>query len=249
MPIRPDQPLQAPHPPLKYYYRGDGEKSLFIADIFNRTAENYDRVERLLALGSGQWYRRHALARAGLARGMRVLDVATGTGLVAAEEIHLGGRVIGLDPSIGMLRQARQALALPVLLGRAEQIPCPDGAFDFVSMGYALRHVSDLEVAFREFWRVLKPGGTLCILEITPPAGRGGRMLLRLYMKGLIPWLTRLLTRDPKSELLMRYYWDTIEACVEPEKVLTALCQAGFKDVRRHVELGIFSEYVAVKDK
>ena len=114
-------------------------------------------------------------------------------------------------------------------------------------MGYALRHLSDLRVTFAEFHRVLAPGGRLCILEITRPTRRLGNALLRFYMKLIVPTLTRMTTRDSQSQVLWKYYWDTIEACVEPAVVMNALSLAGFVDVARHVELGIFSEYTARK--
>jgi demethylmenaquinone methyltransferase/2-methoxy-6-polyprenyl-1,4-benzoquinol methylase len=128
-----------------------------------------------------------------------------------------------------------------------EQLPVAGEAFDFVSMGYALRHVSDLNAAFGEFFRVLRPGGTICILELTRPAGRVRTALLRAYMRGVIPLLGRLVTRHAPSQLLWRYYWDTIESCIAPERVMGALEAAGFLNVTRHTELGIFSEYTARK--
>ncbi len=109
-----------PHPELSAYYRGARGKRTFLRQIFDETAHDYDRVERVLALGSGRWYRRQALRRAGLAGGMRVLDVATGTGLVAREAMGVvgaAGNVIGVDPSVGMLRQARASLNLRAVLG------------------------------------------------------------------------------------------------------------------------------------
>ncbi len=239
-----------PHPPLSDYYAGADKRRGFVRDIFNHTAPDYDRVERLLALGSGPWYRRRALERAGLVPGMQVLDVATGTGLVAREATRLAGktgRVIGLDPSVGMLTQAKRALTLQAILGRAEQLPIAGDSFDFLSMGYALRHVSDLDSTFREYFRVLKPGGRACLLEITRPRGRLALLLLRLYMKGIVPALTRLLTRRQETVQLMEYYWDTIAACVPPETILAALTRAGFTDVQRHTELGIFTKYVGTK--
>ena len=111
-----------PHPTLPGYYGRAEQRRGFVRDLFNHTAPDYDRVERLLALGSGPWYRRRALTRAGLVPGMQVLDVAMGTGLVAREAKRLvgeTGRVIGLDPSIGMLTEANHALALQTILGRA----------------------------------------------------------------------------------------------------------------------------------
>lgn len=237
-----------PHPALSRYYQGS--KRPFLRQIFDQGAADYDRIERVMALGSGSWYRRRALCRAGLGRGMKVLDVAIGTGLVAREEISLVGDprlVVGLDPSAGMLAEAKKSLDIPVLMGLGEQLPVTDGCFDFLSMGYALRHVSDLNAVFAEFHRVLKPGGRLCVLELTRPGGRIKNAMLRAYMRWLVPGLTRLMTRRGDSSLLWRYYWETIESCVPPEQVLKALIDAGFHDVHRHVELGIFTEYTAIR--
>lgn len=241
-----------PHPPLADYYATAEKRRGFVRDIFNRTAPDYDRVERVLAFGSGPWYRRRALLRAGLQPGMRVLDVAMGTGLVAREALAVvgaSGQVIGLDPSIGMVSEARRSLDLAVVLGRGELLPLQAQAFDFLSMGYALRHVSDIDAAVREYFRVLKPGGRVCLLEITRPRGRFALLALRIYMKGIVPLLTRVLTRHAETARLMEYYWDTIEACVPPEMILAALTRAGFSQVRRHTELGIFSSYTGVKLK
>jgi len=243
-------PSLRPHPTLADYYSAPDERRGFVRDLFNDTAANYNRIERLMAFGSGPWYRRRALARAGLKHGMQVLDIATGTGLTAREAIALAGspdRVLGLDPSIGMVSEARRALSYPVVLGRGEQLPLAPDRFDFLSMGYALRHVSDLETAFREYFRVLKPGGRVCLLEITRPRGGLARLALRLYMKGIVPVLARIVTRHRETAKLMEYYWDTIAACVPPETILTALCRVGFVDVHRHIELGIFSEYIGTK--
>ena len=239
-----------PHPPLSEYYDGEDGRRAFVRAIFDETAPDYDRVERMMALGSGAWHRRRVLVRAGLSAGMDLLDVAVGTGLVAREAVSIVGdprRVFGLDPSLGMLRQARRAAPIPCIRGAAESIPCPGESFDFVSMGYALRHVSDLAVVFREFRRVLRPGGALCIQEITRPAGRLPGLALKAYMRTVVPVMSRLVARRAETARLMRYFWDTIESCVPPGRVLGALDDAGFADVQRRVDLGIFSEYFARK--
>jgi demethylmenaquinone methyltransferase/2-methoxy-6-polyprenyl-1,4-benzoquinol methylase len=173
-----------------------------------------------------------------------------GTGLVAREEAALTGSprfVIGLDPSYFMLRQAITSLKIAVFLGVGEQIPFADAQFDFLSMGYALRHLSDLRLAFAEFFRVLRPGGRLCILEITTPSRSWSRLLLRVYMRRVIPLLARITTSRQSSQLLWQYYWDTIEACVSPETMIHAIQDANFANVRQHVQLGIFTEYTANK--
>ena len=243
------EPVVAPHPPLSRYYDASGKRS-FVRRIFDDTAADYDRIERMMALGSGSWYRRQALVRAGLTRGMRVLDVAVGTGLVAREEIALTGDaklVIGVDPSIGMMQQARRTLSIETILGTAEEIPLASDSFDFLSMGYALRHLSDLSLAFAQFKRVIKPGGTVCILEITRPRSSVGRAFIKMYMRWVVPLLTRWKTHRADTQLLWQYYWDTIESCVPVEAVMSALSQAGFVEVRHHKEIGLFSEYTAKK--
>jgi demethylmenaquinone methyltransferase / 2-methoxy-6-polyprenyl-1,4-benzoquinol methylase len=240
----------APHPPIPGFYDRPEEKRPFVRRVFDDAAGDYDRVERMMALGSGPWYRRRALVRAGLRAGMRVLDVAAGTGLVTREAVAVAGDaglVVGVDPSPGMLAEAGRRLPdVRLTLGTAEQLPVADASADFLSMGYALRHVSDLSVTFREFRRALKPGGRVCVLEITRPDGRVRMAALRLYMRWVVPAFTRLAARHADSHRLWSYYWDTIERCVAPERILDAMRDAGFEDVRRHVELGIFSEYTGV---
>ncbi len=246
--MKPSSATLAPHPLLTAYYPSNDAKRSFLRGLFDHTASDYDRIERLMALGTGSWYRRQAFLRAGLTAGQRVLDVAVGTGLTAREAAVLAGgasHVIGLDPSAGMLAHAVRQLGIRGVQGAGEQIPLADGAFDFVSMGYALRHLSDLAVTFREFRRVLRTGGRLCILEITRPRGRLAMLLLKCYMKGLVPCLTRIVAGQRDTQRLWRYYWETIDVCIAPEKVMQALIDAGFQNVRRHVELGIFSEYTA----
>jgi len=175
--------------------------------------------------------------------------VAIGTGLVAREAARLAGerRVIGLDPSLGMLLEARRQLGVAGVLGLGEQLPIREGAFDFLSMGYALRHLADLKSAFKEFFRVLKPGGTVCVLELTRPTNRVGAGLIRFYLRRIVPILTRLRTRNAEAELLMRYFWDTIERCVPPALILEALEAAGFTEVTRVLSIGLFSEYTGRK--
>ncbi|HEX5460454.1 MAG TPA: class I SAM-dependent methyltransferase [Steroidobacteraceae bacterium] len=244
----PIPPVQVPHTPLHNYYGGDQQRCAWVVDLFNRTASDYERIEGFMAMGSGSRYRRRALSSAGLQSGMDVIDVGTGTGLVAREAAHLVGplgSVLGVDPSAAMLASAPAMAGVRLAVGSAESIPAPDASADFVSLGYALRHISDVSVAFREFLRVLRPGGRLCLLEITRPEDRWRRVLLRTYMRTLVPWAARVLARERDTPLLMRYYWDTIEACVAPTLILAALDAAGFVEVTQRVELGIFSQYCA----
>ena len=242
--------MSAPHPPLPEYYDDESQRRGWVKQLFDRTAVDYDRIERVMALGSGSWYRRRALSRAGLETGMRVLDIGVGTGLTARQAHVLvgeAGQVIGVDPSAGMIASAHVPERVKLLIGSAECIPAPAASADFLSMGYALRHIGDLAAAFKEFLRVLVPGGRICLLEITPPQKRLPRALLKTYMRRVVPFMAQHLGADSESPRLMRYYWDTIEACASPQTILQAISDAGFVEADRYVELGIFSEYRARK--
>jgi len=243
-------PVHAPHLPLTDYYQSEQDRQAYLRQIFDDTAADYDRIESLLAWGTGSRYRREALIRGGLKTGMNVLDVGVGTGLLAAQACILTGDaalVTGIDPSPGMMAASKLPETMMLIEGRAESLPFPDDHFDFLSMGYALRHIGDLSVAFAEFERVLKPGGRLCLLEITKPQSRVGRWLLKNYMRGVIPLLTRFVSSQKNTATMWRYFWDSIEACVPPEQVLATLSAAKLTQVKRHLELGVFSEYQAVK--
>jgi len=244
------QPTSAdrPHPLLPAYYDSEAQRRGFVRRLFDQTAPDYDRIERTLSFGTGPRYRRQALLRAGLAHGMQVLDVAAGTGLVAREALAVvgeSGHVIGLDPSAGMLHEARATTPIALVQGMGERLPFAAAQFDFVSIGYGLRHVSDLGSLFREFRRVLRPGGVVCALEIARPENALSRGALKLYMRGIAPLLSRVVGRTPEAPTLYRYFWDTIEACVPPARVVDALREAGFTGVKRHIEARMFSEYTA----
>ena len=242
--------MQAPHPPLREYYTLETERRAWVRQMFDRTAGDYDRIERVMALGSGSWYRRRALRRAGLQAGMRVLDIGVGTGLTAKQAallVGISGQVTGVDPSAGMIKSAKVPVGVDLVIGSAEAIPAAAETADFLCMGYALRHIADMSVALREFMRVLKPGGRICLLEITRPEALVPRAVLKAYMRGVVPFLAGILGENSDSPKLMRYYWDTIDACVAPGEILEAIRDAGFRDEYRYVEMGIFSEYCARK--
>ena len=167
------EPVHQPHAPLTEYYRSEQERAGFLRGIFDSTAADYDRVERMLAFGTGPGYRGKALERAGLKRGMQVLDVGFGTGLVSAQAIRIVGDpalVTGVDPSPAMMQASPLLNQVRLLQGKAEKLPVPDASVDFVSMGYALRHVGVRVLITADRFKTSDYVGMLCELLPPPPA-------------------------------------------------------------------------------
>lgn len=248
-PSKPDL-QRPPHEPLTDYYEKPEDRADYVQDLFNKSAHHYDTVERIF-LNGGIHYRRLSLKFNGLSKGMKVLDVAVGTAAVSKGAVKLvgpEGRVFGVDPSPGMLREARKAVDIALTRGVAQALPFKSGFFDFVTMGIALRHVSDLKAAFAEYYRVLKPGGTLWILESHVPQKGIGHTLTKFLWAKLIPGLTLLTTRSREAKELMDYYWDTIDQCVAPEQIVEAMRAGGFEKARSKVVVpGAFCEYIGNK--
>ena len=241
----------APHPPLHQYYREDEARQRFLNDLFDRTASQYRNVDKATGLGSGIWYRRRVLRQAGLAPGMHVLDVACGPGLMAQCAHDIVGpfvSVIGLDPSLGMLREASKGPCGKLVMGIGERLPFANAQFDFLSMGYALRHLSDLRVAFAEYCRVLRPGGVVLLLDICRPRSPLLLSLSRFYIKTVLGIAFSASTGNRDMKTLMDYWWDTTESCVQPETVVDALMEAGFSECSEHEMFsGLLHDYRAVR--
>jgi len=240
-----------PHPPLREYYKSNALRQSFLNELFNRTASHYSRVDQAVGFGSGMWYRKRALRKAGLSEGMRVLDVACGPGLLAecaAEIVGSSGYIIGLDPSTGMLHEAQKGPCPILVQGIADNLPFRDASFDFVSMGYALRHVSDLSIAFHEYLRVLKPGGVVLVMEVSRPRSAVLLHLSRFYVKSVLSVAFAMTTRNPHMHTLMNYWWDTTEQCVPPEMILGAFEDVGFVHSSvKELFNGLLRNYTAVK--
>ncbi|HEX7899869.1 MAG TPA: class I SAM-dependent methyltransferase [Planctomycetota bacterium] len=246
MPDVAEAPLP-PHLPLHDYYASEAERRRFLNGVFDQTAGSYDWISSLLSLGTGELYRAYALRHGGLRPGMRVLDVATGTGLLARAASRLGGQVVGLDPSAGMLSHHNDRRRVRLSRGIAERLPFRDASFDMLTMGYALRHVVDLPSTFLEYLRVLKPGGRLLILDFARPRNVVAYGVTRIFMKMLVPALSRLFAGGKEAEILMRYCWDTVDQSLAPKVIAPTLRTAGFRELRVTTWAGAFVEYAAAR--
>ena len=144
-----------------------------------------------------------------------------------------------------MLGENQKTTGIQLLRGFGEALPFRAGSFDFISMGYALRHVESLAALFAELRRVLRPGGTILLLEISRPESVRATAALRFYMSRILPALARLKTSAPELPELLRYYWATIEQCVPPERIVEALRGTGFAQVERRRTGPLLNDYLA----
>jgi demethylmenaquinone methyltransferase/2-methoxy-6-polyprenyl-1,4-benzoquinol methylase len=166
---------------------------------------HYDRVGAALSFGQDPRWRAAMVAALDAHPGERVLDVATGTGMVARDLVRrYGVEVVGLDQSPQMLAAARARLArspelaarVTLLEGEAERLPFADGEFDHLTFTYLLRYVDDPATTLRELARVVKPGGRIATLEFGEPAHAPWHALWSAYTRIGLPLLGRAVSRE-----------------------------------------------------
>jgi demethylmenaquinone methyltransferase/2-methoxy-6-polyprenyl-1,4-benzoquinol methylase len=168
-------------------------------ELFSGLPAHYDRVGAVMSFGQDPRWRRALVDFIAAAPGMSILDVATGTGMVAFAHAERGARVIGLDQSEAMLSRAQARLAatpaladrLSFQLGEAEALPFPDASFDALSFTYLLRYVDDPAATLAELARVLKPGGRIGMVEFGVPADPALRALWRIHTRLGLPLIGR----------------------------------------------------------
>jgi demethylmenaquinone methyltransferase/2-methoxy-6-polyprenyl-1,4-benzoquinol methylase len=173
-------------------------------NLFAGIAPQYDRMGRIMSFGQDGRWRRFLVSRVPPAQGGRVLDVATGTGLVARELARRSAaRIVGVDQSPEMLRGAEAAIRrerldgrVSLCLGQAERLPFDDGAFDAVSFTYLLRYVEDPASTVAELARVVRRGGVLAALEFGVPGRTLTHAAWAAYTRHLLPLVGRLQSKE-----------------------------------------------------
>ena len=216
--------------------------------LFAPLGPTYDRYARLLSFGQDPRWRRFLVSRLDVSPDARVLDVATGTGAVALELVRQHGcSVVGIDRSPEMLAVARSRVAggrlgtrIELHEGRAETLPFPDASFDGLTVTYLLRYVEDPAATIRELARVVRPGGTVAMLEFGVPQALPARALWELYVRLALPFAGRLLS--PGWHEVGRFLGSSIrdfDARLPVERQLELWSEAGLDDVRaRRLSLG-----------
>jgi demethylmenaquinone methyltransferase / 2-methoxy-6-polyprenyl-1,4-benzoquinol methylase len=218
-----------------------GEKAARVRAVFESVAGNYDLMNDLMSGGVHRLWKKFTLSQTGLRPGQRALDVAGGTGDLAAgmaKQVGNGGLVVLSDINASMLAGGRDAMVDRGLVGNvrfslanAECLPFPDSSFDCVTIGFGLRNVTDKQAALRSMARVLKPGGQLMVLEFSHPTAPGLKPIYDAYSFSILPWLGKVVAKDEDS---YRYLAESIRRFPDQETLKSMMQTAGLDQCRYH---------------
>src|SRR5271154_690657 len=210
-----------------------GDKAQRVRSVFASVAGKYDVMNDLMSFGVHRLWKQFTLSLTGLKPGQRALDVAGGTGDLAAgllRQVGKGGRVVLSDINRHMLETGRERLLdsgfagnLRCLVADAERLPFADDSFDCVTIGFGLRNMTDKAAALRSMYRVLKPAGQLLVLEFSTPVAPGLKPLYDAYSFKVLPLLGGLVARDAAS---YRYLAESIRMHPDQETLLEMLRSA-----------------------
>lgn len=241
-------------------YEGDTrQKSEQVRDMFDNIAPAYDFMNRAMTLGIDTRWRRRAVRLirrhfTPLPENLRILDLATGTGdlaMLLARKIERS-TVTGLDLSEGMLAVGRKKIddarlsdRITLQAGDCLNLPYPDNSFDCITIAYGVRNFQDIARGYAEMHRVLRPGGMLCVIELSTPQSPIVRPLYNFYTSRIIPLAGRIISRDVSA---YSYLPESIRAVPCGEAMTRIIADAGFTDARhRPLTFGVCTIYTALK--
>jgi demethylmenaquinone methyltransferase/2-methoxy-6-polyprenyl-1,4-benzoquinol methylase len=206
--------------------------------MFDSVAERYDVTNDVLSLGQDRRWRRAVVAATAPEAGMRVLDLAAGTGTSSEPFAAAGALVVPCDFSVGMLRVGKRARPdLPFVAGDATRLPFADSAFDAVTISFGLRNVVDVESALTEMARVTRPGGRLAVCEFSTPTFKPFRTVYGEYLVKALPAVARRVSSNPDSYV---YLAESISAWPDQQTLARLIGKNGWSGVEyRNLSGGI----------
>ncbi len=232
-----------------------GEKQKLVGEVFSSVASKYDVMNDLMSLGIHRIWKRYFVATAQVRRGGRVLDLAGGTGDIAAllrDRVGETGEVVVGDINGEMLRVGRDRMTdrgvvrgLRWVQCNAQALPFPDGSFDLVTIAFGLRNVTDKDAALREMHRVLRPGGQARVLEFSQVTAEWFRPIYDFHSFNVLPRLGAMIAGDEGS---YRYLAESIRKH-PPQRELQAMMEnAGFARCNyRNLSAGIVAIHTGTR--
>jgi len=217
------------------------EKASLVAGVFHSVAARYDLMNDLMSFGVHRLWKRYAIALSGVRCGQRVLDLAGGTGDLAARFSRMvgpSGEVVLADINDSMLKVGRDKLVdrgvvanIEYVQANAESLPFPDNHFDCVTIAFGLRNVTDKDAALGSINRVLKPGGRLLVLEFSKPQYPWLSKAYDLYSFNILPKMGKLVADDAES---YQYLAESIRMHPDQETLKQMMLNAGYDRVEIH---------------
>ncbi len=235
-------------------YGDSRHKTEQVREMFDSIAPAYDFMNRAMTMGIDKLWRRRAVKMIQSTSPLALLDVATGTGDLAIKLARTmpGCHVTGVDLSEGMLAVGRRKVAEAGLSGRIEfkqadclALPFDDNTFDAVTVAYGVRNFERLADGYREMARVLKPGGMLCVIELSTPRGVIIGPMYRFYTRYVIPTVGKLVSKDVRA---YSYLPESIAAVAQGDDMLKLMRDAGLRDTAfKPLTFGACTIYTARK--
>jgi len=217
------------------------QKVAMVADVFHSVAAKYDIMNDVMSMGIHRLWKRFTIDCSGVRPGQQVLDLAGGTGDIAAlfsKRVGPTGKVVLADINESMLNVGRDKLRdlglinnIEFVQANAEALPFADNSFDIISIGFGLRNVTDKDAALRSMFRVLKPGGRLLVLEFSKPTHEWLSKAYDLYSFRLLPFMGQLIANDKES---YQYLAESIRMHPDQETLKQMMADAGFAEVSYH---------------
>ncbi len=214
--------------------RGNAAAPTEVGAMFDRISGVYDLMNLVISAFQEPRWRRRAVALAALKPGGRAVDVATGTGKVAADLLRAaapGGEVLGVDLSPGMIGVARERFSsqpgLTFVVGDALALPTDDGRFDAATIAFGMRNLPDYTKGFAEMARVVRPGGKVVCLEISRPRSRLAR-LMRWWFDRIVPLIGKVAGQGGAYAYLVR----SVQNYPAPERIAEVMREAGLVGIR-----------------
>lgn len=210
------------------------ERATYVQNMFAGVADNYDLMNRLMTFGQDMKWRRTVIELARIPTGGRLLDIATGTGDIAAEALKNDASVqsVGGDFTIEMMQVGKKDYPerQPIQWVGSDTLalPFPDNYFDAVTSGFLMRNVIDVEGAFREQMRVTKPGGRVVVLETSPPKDNLLKPFIMIHLNYILPTMGRLIAGNSDA---YTYLPDSTKAFQSPAALAQTMQKIGFEEV------------------
>lgn len=235
-------------------YDNNRGKTEQVREMFDNIAPAYDLMNRAMSLGLDHSWRRKAVRMVAATRPHAIVDIATGTGdfaLSLAQAIP-DANVIGLDLSKGMVEIGRRKVAeagmndrISMQVGDCLDSPLPEACADAVTVAFGVRNFARLADGYRAMFRMLRPGGLLCVIELSTPTSPLVKPFYKLYTRGFIPLMGRLVSKDRRA---YTYLPESIAAVQQGDAMLALMRGAGFEQTKFHrLTLGVCTIYTAIR--